>query len=52
MPRKRCRMTFSDYALSEFQDYADFEETLKVIDAQVISKITHKQVDVSCLVES
>lgn len=29
MPRKRRRITFSDYALSEFQDFADANATLK-----------------------
>lgn len=52
MSRKRRRIVFSDYALSEFQDYADFEETLKAINAQVTSKVSNEQVDISDLVES
>ena len=52
MSRKRCRVTFSDFALSEFQIYADFEETLKAINAQVTSKVFHEQVDISGLIES
>lgn len=52
MSRKRCRVAFSDFALSEFQTYADFEETLKAINAQVTSKVFHEQVDTSGLVES
>lgn len=52
MSRKRRRIVFSDYALSEFQDYADFEETLKAINAQVTSKVSDEQVDISGLIES
>lgn len=52
MPRKRCRITFSDYALSEFQDFADVNETLKAINEQVISKVSFDEVDISALVES
>ena len=52
MSRKRRRVTFSDFALSEFQNYADFEETLKAINAQVTSKVSHEQVDISNLIES
>ena len=52
MSRKRRRITFSDYALSEFQDFADLEETLKAINTQVISKVLTEQVDTSGLIES
>lgn len=52
MSRKRRRIIFSDYALSEFQDYADLEETLEAINAQVTSKVSREQVDTSGLIES
>lgn len=52
MPRKRRRITFSDYALSEFQDFADANETLKAINDQVTSKVSFDEVDISALVES
>lgn len=52
MSRKRRRVAFSDFALSEFQNYVDFEETLKAINVQVTSKVAHEQVDTSGLIES
>ena len=52
MPRKRRRVAFSDYALSEFQDFADANETLKAINDKVTSKVSFNEVDISTLVES